>query len=279
MDFLFKQGSVFRILLLLFTGAIGIYGIEKKDVGVIKFHNKGSGGIIISEEDMTKLFLGGIDTARFNTYFLKEPIEKADIIISGSYENTSLNTFSVDYTLKIPKTNFRLKRRVEGNLREVRRSIAESLNSLLISIKLNSQPQGIAVYLDDKLKGNTPITLSDVLKGRHILMAEKSNFIPYYDTLDLRDSKEIFIKLKKREEVKEKHPLQKNGFGYLEIYPLPWCRVYLDDVLEGSSSLKRIKLPAGIHNLVLVSPRFGRMERRIEIIPNRTLRIDFFKKE
>lgn len=277
MDFLSRQGSVFSILLLLLTGIV--YGIEKKDVGVIKFQNRGSGGIIISEEDMTRLFLGGVDTMKFNTHLLKESTEETDIILSGSYENTSLNIFSVEYTLEIPKTNFRLKKRMEGNLRGVRRSIAESLNSLLISLKLNSKPQGVAVYLDDKLKGNTPITLSGILKGRHLLKAEKPHFISYYDTLDLKDSKEIFIRLKEIEEVREKSSPKKKGFGYLEIYPLPWCRVYLDDMLEGSSSLKRIKLPTGTHDLVLVSPRFGRIERKIEIRPDKTLRIEFFKRE
>ena len=114
------------------------------------------------------------------------------------------------------------------------------------SIYVSSTPSGASVYLDDKYVGNSPKTISGVVKGAHTLKLEKSGYYPWESSVTVNPGQTSYV-----------YPtLQAYAAptGTLYVSSAPGgAYIYLDGVYQGispvSGSMVISNVAAGTHTV------------------------------
>jgi len=105
------------------------------------------------------------------------------------------------------------------------------------SISITSVPIGVNVYLDNALKGKTPIVLTDIEPGIHTIRLEHEDFIPYQSEINLKEGEQlnIDVRLESKNElylIGEINANPENVRAYYELAHFYMIRGRYDDALK-----------------------------------------------
>lgn len=148
------------------------------------------------------------------------------------------------------------------------REILARLKALPTELSLTSQPPGVRIYVDDQLRGETPLTLTDLAPGEHRVRAERRGYEAQARTL----------RLDRNSRLTDEFRMQKNS-GKLVIVTQPAdAKVFVDgeeigatragasDVL--SAALEVDFIAAGSRQVKILREGYLPFERTVRIEPN-----------
>jgi serine/threonine-protein kinase len=120
------------------------------------------------------------------------------------------------------------------------------------SIMLESEPEGAQIYVDDILKGETPLLLK-LKQGAYYLRIVKELYKPW--------QKKIFLKRGSNEPLRAELILYPQTSMMIESEP-KGAEIYVDDILKGETPLL-LKLKSGAHALRIVKELYKPWEKKI----------------
>jgi len=128
---------------------------------------------------------------------------------------------------------------------------------------VDSRPSGAEVYLDGRLQGRTPLSLS-VNPGRHEVELRLPGYRSYRVTVNPKPGDRVQIFAQLVAEVQE---------GTLVVDSSPsGAEVYVDGRLQGRTPL-RMSLEAGRHEVRVVAPGYGEYRAQVEVRPGESVRL------
>jgi len=128
---------------------------------------------------------------------------------------------------------------------------------------VDSRPSGAEVYLDGRLQGRTPLSLS-VNPGRHEVELRLPGYRSYRVTVNPKPGDRVQIFAQLVAEVRE---------GTLVVDSSPsGAEVYVDGRLQGRTPL-RMSLEAGRHEVRVAAPGYGEYRAQVEVRPGESVRL------
>uniref|UniRef100_A0A7C2GFA1 PEGA domain-containing protein n=1 Tax=Thermus islandicus TaxID=540988 RepID=A0A7C2GFA1_9DEIN len=128
---------------------------------------------------------------------------------------------------------------------------------------VDSRPSGAEVYLDGRLQGRTPLSLS-VNPGRHEVELRLPGYRSYRVTVNPKPGDRVQIFAQLVAEVQE---------GTLVVDSSPsGAEVYVDGRLQGRTPL-RMSLEAGRHEVRVAAPGYGEYRAQVEVRPGESVRL------
>jgi len=130
-------------------------------------------------------------------------------------------------------------------------------------LRVTTDPQGLRVIVDGKLRGTSPLLVSDLAPGPHVVAVEGRGRSARHEVkVDAGATAALFV------------PLSSGGApssGWLSIAGEIELQVYENGELVGTSRSPRIMLPAGLHEVELVNEELGvRIGEEVRISPGGT---------
>jgi hypothetical protein len=127
-------------------------------------------------------------------------------------------------------------------------------------LRVTTDPQGQRVVVDGKFRGTSPLLVSDLAPGPHVVAVEgRGRSARHEVNVDAGATASLFV------------PLSSGGAaspGWLSIAGEIELQVYEHGELVGTSRSARIMLPAGFHELELVNEELGvRIGEEVRIAP------------
>lgn len=122
------------------------------------------------------------------------------------------------------------------------------------TLKINCDPAGAAVYIDDSLKGEAPLSIAGVAPGKHVLTLKKKGFF-----------------LKKAELLVDSSTAKDLSFvllqpGYLKIETVPpGAELWIDDKREGSTPYETDRIKPGDHTVKVTLGKYAPQEGNVTI--------------
>ncbi len=168
----------------------------------------------------------------------------------------TVGTHKIEITKKNYSPFSRLIKAVEGRPAVI---YAMRLTPGTGTFTIISRPRGAKVYINDKLKGITNITLPVTKRERWLIRLSKANYNDYVTQVEVdpRKKTRIYIDLE---------PL--SAYLFLKGYP-PGAKVYLDEIFIDSLPFTRKReVPAGAHVLKIGYPGFHPKVVKLELIVN-----------
>jgi len=203
---------------------------------------------------------------RTATIFIRSEPDGAEIWLNGKLEGNTpgrINKLaSGSYQLKLHKDGYQTLTKAVKINGETNLTLNESLVPLTGGLKIETEPNSAAVYIDGKeLKKQTPLDLTDISTGTHQLEIRKNGYASV--------TKEIEVIEGQAEQITAK---LNQLTGELNVQVRPWGSIYLNDKLQKSSSdIKyKIQLPVDHYQLKVIHPTLGIWEKTIEITPDNT---------
>lgn len=107
------------------------------------------------------------------------------------------------------------------------------------SLSVNSTPSAASVYVDDALKGVTPLLVSNLLEGTHSVKVSKSGYYDYVNTTYISENQTTFLSV----------ALAPYLYGNLSVSSIPTgAKFYLNNTLKGTTPLNVSNLLAGSYS-------------------------------
>lgn len=122
-------------------------------------------------------------------------------------------------------------------------------------LQLSSDPPDAEVYIDRVLRGNTPLTLSDLTPGAHLVHLEKRDHEPHRQTVEVKTG--VMRSLDVRLE-----PL--TGLVLIHSDP-PEAEIIIDGAVHGTTPALITDLPFGRYRLKLTKAGFQEQERELQV--------------
>ncbi len=129
-----------------------------------------------------------------------------------------------------------------GNHRDVIANLQKIANRGLVTIL--TEPPGGDLYVDGKSRGVTPVTVDNLLPGRHEILIRKTGYDDYRDVVSVAIDKNI-------EYTEYLVPLPDSGFISITSTPVG-ADVIIDGRLAGKTPTNLQRIPAGNHTVELV---------------------------
>ncbi|MFN3528028.1 MAG: PEGA domain-containing protein, partial [Candidatus Altarchaeaceae archaeon] len=123
------------------------------------------------------------------------------------------------------------------------------------SIRVETDPSGMDVFLDDEYKGQTPTTISNVPVGTHTVKCTKPGYknCVWTVTVDPGEMIKVFC-------------AQTPG---LYLYSSPsGAYVYLDGVYKGQTPVKISNVPVGTHTVKFTKPGYDDCVETVTVYSN-----------
>ncbi|MCG3174261.1 MAG: Serine/threonine-protein kinase PknD [Myxococcota bacterium] len=194
--------------------------------------------MITSDPDKASIEING--ERRGETPLLVGGLEQKVITVRLSKEGHETFTAAVD-----------LKGKRQENLKA-------ALPPLFATLKFTSDPKSAAVYLNEELKGQTPLTLDRLLPNR-----------VYSYRLELNGHEaatgEARTAPRSQENIHAVLPKKSRAAGYLSIHTEPVARLFVDGRPVGDTPQFRMSLPPGKHRLMLQNPQFN-IRKELEVV-------------
>lgn len=139
--------------------------------------------------------------------------------------------------------------------------------SAITTLKINSEPSGADVLLNNKSAGKTPYTNNQTLPGEYNVTISKPGYKTYTEKIKIIDNKtdhEINPKLE---------PL----VARVQILVRPFGSIYINDTLKVKDTNAPFDyyLSGGSHQLKIIHPTFGSAVRTINIVDDKPLKFNF----
>ena len=134
---------------------------------------------------------------------------------------------------------------------------------------IDSKPAGADVFVDAELLGVTPLTLSEIMPGKHELAMYLDGYPAYSmeTTLEHAAALEVFHDFEAAKEA-----LIPRGSLTIDSEP-PGAVVYINGAKRGVTRLDLPDLPAAEYTVTLEMENYQPVRKRIELLPDENLRI------
>lgn len=96
-------------------------------------------------------------------------------------------------TFLLEDPNTPLRANAEERIAELEAELARL--AALGAIEVKSQPDSATIYLDGERKGETPLTISDIAPGEHLLALEKEGFLRYEMQVTIKPSQTFAVQI------------------------------------------------------------------------------------
>ncbi len=158
------------------------------------------------------------------------------------------------------KTEVYQKKIDRGNLKQL---IFANLIHKTFTLQITSYPTEAEVYIDGLKKGLTPITIDDLLYGKHFIEVRKENFSTWSKEIDVEEYKVIQLDA----ELNAK-------FATIDIITNPdGATVYLNNEKKGITPLKIEDLDSGKYKLSIQKDGYAPYEKTVELVKGNTIEI------
>lgn len=134
------------------------------------------------------------------------------------------------------------------------------LRQLTGSIKVTSNPGGASVYLDGVYKGTTPMTISNVPIGSHIVKLKKQGYNEVEKTVIVSASHTTTVSLQL---------LQQTGSIKVSSNP-SGASVYLDGAFKGTTPIILSNVPVGSHTIKLTKSGYNDASKTVSVSVGKT---------
>jgi hypothetical protein len=136
-------------------------------------------------------------------------------------------------------------------------------------LNINTDPRGASVFMNGRLVGSTPITLSDLNPGTYSVRLEKEGYVSLVKPATLTSSDLTLIE-----------KMERTGTGKITVDIKPGgAEVLLDGEFIGHTPLKDRDVPVGVHELLVRKTNFKPQSWRIEVTAAEPLRFTGFALE
>jgi hypothetical protein len=271
----------------------GRVSAEPIRVQLIRFADAGSTSILISSEEMIELLLDPlladpdfrVEVLDARQYEQLGPAGRAEVVVGGFYSLQD-EKITLNMTVNLPRTG---KSAVFEFSREAIDSVSarlhNKLRSLLVKLAIHSTPSGATVTLDGAtLPQKTPLTVRNVLQGKHMLKLELAGHSSVERILEVEDDTLEEVTLQalvlqptpvRATPVPRSPTPQASRYGYIKVRSVVFGDVYLDGQHIGDTTrLGKIRVLTGIHEVQLRGP--GRAKSlTVEVLEGQTHVVQF----
>jgi eukaryotic-like serine/threonine-protein kinase len=145
-------------------------------------------------------------------------------------------------------------------------SVSKNLTSVT-TLKINSEPSGADVLLNNKSAGKTPYTNNQTLPGEYNVTISKPGYKTYTDKIKITDTQAASEINAKLDQIA----------GKIEILVRPFGSIYVNEQLKvkDTSSPFSTELPGGNHRIKVTHPTYGSIEKEIKIKDEKTVKFNF----
>lgn len=145
-------------------------------------------------------------------------------------------------------------------------SVSKDL-SAITTFKINSEPSGADVMLNNKSAGKTPYVNNQTPPGEYNVTISKEGYKTYTEKIRITDTqvpREINARLDQLS-------------GKIEILVRPFGSIYVDEQLKvrDTNSPFIIELSGGNHRIKITHPTYGSIEKEIKITDEKPLKFNF----
>jgi hypothetical protein len=130
-------------------------------------------------------------------------------------------------------------------------------------LRVNSAPDGAAVTLDGTARDVTPLVLTDIPSGEHLLVVQKPGFMPLRKTVILSPEQRMALDL-------QLEPM--NGLLLVESDP-PGAEVRVDDTDRGTAPRLVTDLRVGKHQVTIKTSGYAPRTMDVEIKDRKPMRV------
>lgn len=261
-----------KLLLILLVVSLPPAGYANLRVQVNEFQLQGSGEIIISPDEMTHLLWRNLeDDIRFDVQFgyPETPNGSLDFIIDGACLFEGNDYFELNWTILPVDDSYEREFFFQGNgLKKVRKALSSSLDSMLSSLTITTNPDSARVVVDGIFRGRSPLTLKDIPFGWHLFQATSPEGLVFQDSFHLTQDTTIFHFVMPTE--------TKVDIAYLHLLSPPRCELYVNGVHLSPTYNQIFKLTPGEAQIHLVSPQYGTRNLTLSLTAGDTVSIGFF---
>jgi hypothetical protein len=142
------------------------------------------------------------------------------------------------------------------------------------SIEITSIPPSSTIFLNEIMKGKTPLTLSNLSFGIYRIRIEKENFETYEEKVKLTPEKSkvmVSVNLKPAPEAPKEIVMMEKGSATVFVKALPkGALVYIDG--ERITSSPALVTP-GVHSVVVKKRRYHTYRKKIEVEPGEKIEL------
>jgi hypothetical protein len=132
------------------------------------------------------------------------------------------------------------------------------------SVAVESDPDSANVYLDGDLKGMSPVAILNVTPGPHIVLIEKTGYLPYQKDITVTAGGITTV-------IAALTPVPPPTTGSVDVQSAPdGASVYLDTELKGVTPILIPNVTPGLHNLQLDKDGYKPYEQDIAVLPAET---------
>ncbi|MEE9429808.1 MAG: serine/threonine-protein kinase [Melioribacteraceae bacterium] len=154
--------------------------------------------------------------------------------------------------------------------------ISENSKEIYGGLNISSRPSGASITLNGIFKGTTPHKYDELKPGKYNLKISKKNYADYSKRIVVQENKvktisprlELIVAQIEEQQIEEEiKQEQTSAIGTINIFPLPFGSIYIDDELkvEGTNKPYGLELSTGSYILKVTHPTFGKWEKRIAI--------------
>ena len=196
----------------------------------------------------------------------------ADVYLDGNYRGRAPLTISGlwpgDYTISAEMNGYRTYITTTSVSSDTHSSVYCSLSPVSRSgaLYIISSPADATVILDGMYKGKTPLTISNVAAGNHILQLDSANYYDWKSTVDVPEAETRTVSA-------TLNPMPSSTTGWVYVSSSPGgASVTLDGKAAGqtpvSGSLKLNTVAAGEHTVTLERSGYQRYTATTSVSPN-----------
>lgn len=192
----------------------------------------------------------------------------AEVTVNGSFKGKA-PLLSTDLPSGKHKVVFRLEgydpREVDLEINDRAPQVcAMNMRSIHATVRVESVPPGAAVMIDGIHKGQTPVTVEDVLIGDHKLKVVREGFKDFETDLRLAQTGTFPVTVKLEER-----------FAALDVVSSPVdARVTLNDEFKGRTPLQVSGLRDGAYTVTIEKTGYDKVTREVKIARNQDAKLD-----
>jgi hypothetical protein len=197
----------------------------------------------------------------------------ADVLVDGAFRGkTPLLLTDLpggQHRLTVKKEGYESKEAVHTVADRQPKLLSLELRSLLVAIKVTSEPDKAKVFLDGSFIGEAPQSLQNVLAGKHKVRLELDGYEPYEQEVQVAGKEEYRV-----------HATLQEKYASIRLDTDPTGgEVYLNNESRGKAPVVLDKLHEGEFAIKVVKRGFPEVERKVTLKKgeNLELRIPFEK--
>ncbi|HUW85417.1 MAG TPA: PEGA domain-containing protein, partial [Methanoregula sp.] len=150
-----------------------------------------------------------------------------------------------------------------------------TVSAPLATLSVTSNPPGAAVFVDNVMRGVTPITLTDTVIGNHVITIRMEGYEEYTKNVVVESSSPVTIVAGLRKSVPEPTPQLPSAFGSIAITSIPsGAAVSLDGSQRGTTPAIFHDIVPGSHEVTLSQKGYDDWTQAVSVGSGQTAAIN-----